>query len=441
MAGMVAETPNMTNQPEKIVVSESDGEFESDHEEMTPDDNPDEVMYQKSDNVGPRVRQYGSENKGPFIVFVRTNKKDQPLESLMLTRFVRAKYTKSAIEVQQVNKDKIKVVFGPKGSIPKAIDDARNEANDFPKCVWNKKFSIYIPELSVESIGVINYCVTESVHEIVKHGYGKFENPKMPKVTIIEASRFTKAADEASNAPSRIRIGLVRVIFEGQLLPNYVILDGMKIPVRMFRRRKMFCDTCQRYNHTSSHCVNKPQVVTGGVFKCNKCKSNDHEAGDKTCPQRKVLEKRENANIKKAQQKTYAEMLQHYDPQAKMPGEKEEDQYNLVFPIIGSKRSRNKAPTTSSPLRKFQRDNSNQRIAKEKEKNERNPPGFRYQHEQQQENVEEDDITIFLKSFVNDLGLPAFITQLIIKFVIPIVHKLVTQITNSISEKIQQATQ
>lgn len=424
-----------------VINEDGDSEFESMN-----------TIEDDETNFGTRVRQYGSDNNGPFVVCVRTNNKNQPLESMAITRFVRSRFPKSNIEVRQVNRDKLMVTFSPKTTADSARNAARDEANTFPNCEeWCQKFGIYIPELMVETIGVINLSVKDDEKELlttVSGAFGRFENNRMPAVKILEAVRFTKSTDEAPNpplAPNRTKLGTVRVTFDGLLLPEYIIMDGLRIPVRSFRRRKMFCDACKRYNHTSSHCVNKPREATAQDFKCNHCKSNDHEEGGKICPRRKILEKRENSLVNNVQKKTFAEMLQRLDPDATLPGEKEKE-YNQNFPLqLGTKRQRNmnqastskSASGQESPVKKYQRDKDGNRNSAREETN-GPPPGFKLQNESSQE---DDDITKFLKTFVNDLGLPPFITQLIVKFVIPVVNNFISQITNSLLEKCSQLAQ
>lgn len=121
---------------------------------------------------------------------------------------------------------------------------------------------------------------------------------------------------------------------------------------------------------------------------------------------------------------TYAEMLKELDPNAVMPGGGAE----LMFPYIttGSKRPRQQnQPSTSreSPSRKKTRSNESQNQP---------PPGFKNQNNKEEE---DNEITIFITSFINELGLPPFICQLVIKFIVPFINKLVGNSTNSFMEK------
>ena len=49
---------------------------------------------------------------------------------------------------------------------------------------------------------------------------------------------------------------------------------------------------------------------------------------------------------------------------------------------------------------------------------------------------DDDPITSFVNSFIDELKLPPFITQLINKFFMPLIHKFIKNITNSFMQKI-----
>lgn len=83
---------------------------------MTNNDNEsdDDPMF------GGRIRQYASENEGPFVVHIRSRSANSPLESRKLTKFIREKY-KSDITMRQVNENKIRVEFSEKFSLRKTM--------------------------------------------------------------------------------------------------------------------------------------------------------------------------------------------------------------------------------------------------------------------------------------------------------------------------------
>lgn len=401
---------------------------------------------QDDDNAGDnelRIRQYPTNNNGPFVVCIRVRDADkQPLESVRLTKFIRDRY-RSAITIRQVNEFKMRVTFSPKMKpaqstsvapnqepTPDEIAAARNDANALPKVEeWNKKYRVYIPEKLVESIGCISFSVKNDITELKTNGCGKFKNSSIPSVTVLDASRFTKAVDS-----SRVDTSTVRVTFEGLLLPDHVNLFGLLIPVREFKRRQMFCKLCLRYNHTETHCVNKPQQQTQEGVWCAQCKSTNHSSGDKTCARRKQLEHRDRINSKITRHKTYAEMLQQYDPSNVMPGENTQENFPALD--LGTKRKRNQIRTNQhetprySPVKKRTRDFA---------PNTETPIGFRNPNvNDESDDHDDDEITTFLKSLISDLQLPPVITQLIVKFILPIINKFVKKITNSLMVKMSQ---
>ena len=234
-----------------------------------------------------------------------------------------------------------------------------------------------------------------------------------------------KRTDEAAAKTQLSKTNTVRVTFEGLILPEQINLLGLLIPVREFKRRQMFCEKCLKYNHTKNHCNNKPaQQITTPTPSCYQCQG-EHKSGDKNCPRRKFLEKRDNDREKTVQKKTYAEMLRQFDPDALMPGEIEGDITSLNLGTRKerkNKRSTSEPSTSESPEKKRMRSNTTSTEA---------PPGFRDTNI-----IEDDPITSFVNSFIDELKLPPFITQLINKFFMPLIHKFIKNITNSFMQKI-----
>lgn len=384
---------------------------------------------------GRRVRQYAADNNGPFVVHIRSIK--IPLESRRITKFIREKY-QSNIVMRQVNEFKMRVEFSEKiDSATKQVqvskDKAREEANDLPTRAEWKKYRVYIPEKDVEVIGCIKYSVSQDVEELIS-AEGKFKNPLLPPIKILEASRFfTKTNEVNKDGAEKIQpTNDVRVTFSGLIIPDFINIDQLLIPVRKFHKKQMFCTACKRYNHTEKFCNNKKIDSTLSFSNCIHCKVDDHQTGDKSCPRRKQLEKKENSKIKKIHKKTFAEMLQQYDPEATMPGEKYREQH---FPLqLGTKRQRKieqtnyEIPSTSkeSPYRKKAR-NDNSTTAHE------SPPGFRNPN---QDEIEfEQQVDTFIRDFVNGMEVPPFVMRLIESFVIPTISRVIINFINSIKVK------
>ena len=400
------------------------------------------IMQQKmniDDVLQKRVREYGEKSKGPFIVCIRAISK--PLQSMKITKFLHNTY-KSNLITRQINEFKMNVIFSPENDKNnEKINAARNEANNFPTTAWNKTCRIYIPERLVETIGCISWSSEEGIDEILSVGLGKFRNVSMPSVKILHAARFEKIIDEAGEQ-RREATNTVRVTFDGLLLPEFLNVDGLLIPVREFKRKQMFCELCLKYNHTKSHCNNKPHKTETNEKKCLHCKVDDHQTGEKNCPRRKILENRDKGKVKEIQKMTYAQMLKEFDPNASINNSNEDTHVHLN---LGKRieRKRYQQQGTSSkketPIKKRRVENvasDDESWADEMENVP--PPGFK-----NTKNIDDDlnitnDITKMIKNFIMDLNLPPFITNLILKVSIPFIDKFINQLTNSFMAKMAQ---
>lgn len=120
----------------------------------------------------PRVRQYPSSDKGPFLVSIRTID-NRSLKSDKITKMIRQKI-KTDVEIKQVNANKLNVLFPVEKINDLSIDDllitlAREEANSLPK--WeaiNKEYRVYIPEERVEVMGVISWAVGQNLENLMR---------------------------------------------------------------------------------------------------------------------------------------------------------------------------------------------------------------------------------------------------------------------------------
>lgn len=279
-----------------------------------------------NETVKKRVRQYGVKCKEPFLVCVRAVSK--PLESMSITKFLHLTY-KSKLIIKQINEYKMNIVFHPINENIENIELARKEANEFPYSKWNQNYRIYIPERFVEVIGCVTYSTEENVEDIMNFGKGVFSNSSLSDVNVLEAVRFERIIDEAGMEPRKEMTNTIRVVFDGLLLPDWINVDGLRIPIRKFIRKQMFCESCLKYNHTKSHCNNKPFKAEPTQNKCIHCKTDEHQTGDKKCPKRLMLEKREKAQEKSMQMKTYAQMLEELDPKATLDNEVLETHFPL----------------------------------------------------------------------------------------------------------------
>lgn len=250
-----------------------------------------------------RVRQYPKNNKGPYVVIIRTVKGNHSLEVKSITKYLYEKY--NFIEKIEVSEHKMRVIFSesampiisaPDGTQMSFSKNARDEANELAK-YQNVKYRVYIPEKYVEVKGVISWAKEESISDFASNGKGIFMHTGIGDVKVLEAVRLMKKSvevEEATNIqkePKLENTGLVILTFEGLLLPNKFQLDGLLTSVREFKPKQMFCKHCLKFNHTEKYCNNK-KVIPAENNVCMHCNSEEHESGSLKCPRRKILEKK-----------------------------------------------------------------------------------------------------------------------------------------------------
>lgn len=395
------------------------------------------VKMTKNDEKRVRFRLYHPNNKGPFIVCVRAV--DKPLPSRTISKFLFEK-CKSKLNIHQVNAFKMKVTFSPENESSNSLRVARDEANQFAKTDLQNSTQIYIPEKLVEVMGCIAWSPDEDVFDIYSLGKGKFNDTSVPDVDILDAVLLKRSVKTADGTVTTEVTSTVRVAFEGLLLPDYLSIDNLLIPVREYKRKQMFCEKCLRYNHTETHCNNKPFKSSETDKKCIHCQNDSHSTGDRICPRRKLFENRDK-KIQPKQKKTYADMLNDLDPNATLNNES----FDTHFPLnLGTRNSRKRqqqqpveVPTASSAKVNIKRrkhdqvENHDESLTSNDEDS--LPPGFRNIG-----NTENDDISIFIKSFILDLSLPPIIEQMILKFTIPFIKKIIDKFSTLFLIKISQ---
>lgn len=89
----------------------------------------------------------------------------------------------------------------------------------------------------------------------------------------------------------------VKVVFAGRILPSHVQLTSLRIQVRPFINKAMFCNNCQQFNHTQKYCKKKSMcAICQGHHSTSQCDqrvnnerfcpycNTQHVANNKFCP-------------------------------------------------------------------------------------------------------------------------------------------------------------
>lgn len=221
-----------------------------------------------------RLRQYGDSTQGPFVVYLRATQK-HTLISVKVSSALFNKYA-SITNIDPVNRDKLRIIFSDK-----------SEANALPKdSEFAKKYYVYIPAIKCEVDGKIFLNECDDVVDILS-GYGMMEN-SVEEMKILEVYRL-KRKIVVNDKVSTTYTPYVRVTFEGIVLPDYLIVNKLRIPVLPFVPRIMHCALCLRTGHTHIHC--------GNSLRCRRC-GNVHKSGEEKeecsseafrCPNCKII--------------------------------------------------------------------------------------------------------------------------------------------------------
>jgi hypothetical protein len=199
-----------------------------------------------------RVKKYPIEAKGPYTVYVRS--KDTPIDPLALQKSIFSAY-KSCEEVFLVNDSKIRFKFKDLSEANGLVEDERY-----------KRYNVYVPAKEVEVQGVVQLPADTEI-EPLQSAVGKFKDPRMGTVRIVEVFRLLKPNTD-------VRTNQVKVTFAGSCLPDYVVVqDALLLRTRPYVPKVFFCKKCLDYGHTENYCTRFKK-------KCLKC-SGEH--AESTC--------------------------------------------------------------------------------------------------------------------------------------------------------------
>lgn len=206
------------------------------------------------DSLTRRVRQYNTASKGPFTVFIREI--EDKIAPITFIKYINVRYPSTLSSTR-----------GP-GTIKVTLNNV-HEANALAADNKFANYHVSIPADHVEIEGAIDFndlCDLTDMDLLCESGTGVFNNAAIPPCKIINAERLLRAQ---VNLPGCERItsmtNTVKIIFDGKILPNYINFLGLRVRVRPFYRKPMFCDKCQKFGHTTKFCRSRA--------KCAKCAS------------------------------------------------------------------------------------------------------------------------------------------------------------------------
>ena len=282
-----------------------------------------------------RIKQYPDSLKGPYIVYVR--RKEVDLDQFHLQKQVFDRYKSCSLAIS-INEFKMKFEFSE-----------LSDANNIVKDERMKAYRVYVPAKEVEVRGVISLSNEIDASELLNSAVGKFNNPNIGHVKILEVYRFNQLGTKTPT-------NKVKLTFEGTVAPDHIIVDRhLQIRVQKFLPKSFFCEKCLSFNHSTAYCTKVNQRCrkcgnfhgtndcTSSIIKCIHCKGN-HLAGDPTCPTKKQADKKLQTNEHMIQKNRYYQLQTLIEDDTEEETTQTENN-NKTFEITQTKKRR----TTKSP--------------------------------------------------------------------------------------------
>lgn len=190
---------------------------------ITLDPDPDSEP-ENTDIAAKCTRKYLPSFKGPYTVYIReTRSQIWPIKCAIYLN----KTYKSIVEIKR-QQNKMRVLLSD-------IEEANALGADPQLAI----FHVYIPSTYVEVEGSINYndvIDLEDLNDLKTYGKGHFTNTLLSDTEIVQVWRLTRKADPSIH----VLTNTVKVTFAGRILPDYVVIEGLRIKVRAFFNNPMY---------------------------------------------------------------------------------------------------------------------------------------------------------------------------------------------------------
>lgn len=188
------------------------------------------------------VRQFPADYTGILEVWVRSADNTK-LPNVTLQRALNTRF--KSIGSIKPDREKLCVVFGD-----------RAEANSFVRDTIYQGIVVSIPDRRrVDVYGAVRADDLDGMVDLkflIDKGVGLFGDVGLPPCRILFAEQlYTRPTGDSA---IREATNTVKITFEGTLLPKYVGIDNLRIPVRLFWKPPMFCVKCQTHGHTDKTC-------------------------------------------------------------------------------------------------------------------------------------------------------------------------------------------
>lgn len=213
-----------------------------------------------------KTLSYNFSDQGPYVVFIDTLKipvKSNGLDDVRIGKLMKMKkLNEYIIDMRKSGKHRMKITFSNR-------DKANTLINDNNLITHNLK--AFLPVQFMQRIGILKNIDTEMSDEELLENTVCSENIKIKDIC-----RFMKIKKDEENKDIRIPLSTIKITFSGQILPDEVVIYGVKRKINQYLFTVTQCFQCYKFGHTKKKCKN-------GKKNCRNCGGEKHTDKDEDC--------------------------------------------------------------------------------------------------------------------------------------------------------------
>lgn len=155
----------------------------------------------------------------------------------------------------------------------------------------NMGYSMFIPTNLISCKGVVRYVDTDLTEDEIK------QNLTVYNIKVIEVKRLNRRKVDKAGVATYVPTSTIRITFEGKILPKFVDIYRLPMPVQPYMLPVVQCYSCLLYGHIQKNCNGKSKCKNCGEVaatgsqcvecktRCIHCSSESHTSVSNKCPE------------------------------------------------------------------------------------------------------------------------------------------------------------
>lgn len=203
------------------------------------------------------VNQYTPNCSAPYVVYIQSKEENIGMwHPMKLGRFLFSNKVQGIVEVSKISRNRNQIEFYTHTQANKFLE------NDVLK---THNLIAFIPTSRIQVVGLVRNVDTDLTIEDIKNNIGS-------EVRIKDVIRITRRVQNPEdNSVQKVPTRSLKIIFDGQHLPDRVYLFYNALRVDVFIFPVIQCLNCLRFGHMADQCK--------GKTRCGKC-ALEHKTSD-----------------------------------------------------------------------------------------------------------------------------------------------------------------